>query len=298
MKKILAIDFGGTKTAVGLCDSNGNVLDSITAYNAKSMDAEEVFASVGAPIRSMFEKYSEEIAVCGVSAAGPTRNNGELFTPPNTLAWVDFPLLQRIRDIVGDIVVFENDANALALGEGLKGAARGEQNYMSMVVSTGIGGGLVVDGRLLHGNDRNAGEIGHTIIDVNGPQCGFGCYGCIEAIASGPALEKKFGISPKEATDEMKIYCAENVAQMIINVVSLLDIRLVTIGGSVALGFGDIFFRHCQSHFDYLRKVPFAKGVQIVPSELGKQGGIIGAAAVGAKAIEDNGVPGTKTPTM
>lgn len=285
MKNVLAIDFGGTKTSVGVFDFEGNELIRESSHNSHSMDAEEVYNSITPTIEKVFLPFKDSIVACGMAAAGPSRNRGEFLTPPNTLAWVDFPFKSRVSELIDKEVFFENDANALALGEGFMGAAVGEKNYMSMVVSTGVGGGIVVDGRLLHGNDMNAGEIGHMIIDIDGPPCGFGCYGCIEGIASGPALERKFGIPPENATMEMKHFCADKVAQMITNVVTILDLRLVTVGGSVALGFGDDFFSRCQLRFDELAKAPHAKGARIVPTGLGPTGGLMSAARVGMLGI-------------
>lgn len=276
----LGIDFGGTKTGVGLIDEGGNELDYEASFNPKTLDAEEVWDSVGQTIATIFKRHEDEIVACGLAAAGPVTNNQELITPPNTLAWKNFPLKSRVEELVGKKVYFEGDAKALALAEGFIGAAKGYKNYLSMVVSTGIGGGIVVDGNLLHGANFNAGEIGHMIINVDGPRDGFGCYGCAESYASGPSLEKKFGISPVDATQEMIEYCANYVAQLIVNLVTVLDLEIVTVGGSVALGFGDPFFELCQQRFDGLKKLPTIGDVKIVPSELGKHGGVIGAARV------------------
>ena len=137
------------------------------------------------------------------------------------------------------------------------------------------------DGRLLHGSEMQAGHIGHMVIEPGGRSCGCGGKGCLEALASGPALQSIFGFPPEQATNEMKKYCADLIGQAISSVTCLLDIRTVTIGGSVALGFGDFFFDSVQTRVDDLTQIEYAKGIKVVKSGLGKMGGLISAARVG-----------------
>jgi len=281
MKLILGIDMGGTKTSVGVFDYDGELLSHDTVFNSKSNDAEDVWRVIVDLIDKVSAPYVDDIVVCGVGAAGPMTAKGRTSSSANIPAWNEFPLRERLENHIKKPAYIENDCKALALGEGWKGAAIGQSHYMSMVVSTGIGGGIVLDGRLLHGNEMQAGHIGHVIVEPGGRQCGCGNKGCVETYASGPSLEAIFGIEPKHATDEMKIYCAEKVAHVIAIATSLLNINLVTIGGSVALGFGDIFFENVQTKFDEMEKIEFARGLKIVPSGLGPLGGLISAARVG-----------------
>lgn len=280
-KLILGIDFGGTKTSVGVFDYDGELLTQDVSINPKTADAEELWHSIADLIDKVSAPYVDDIVVCGVGAAGPMRAKGKTITPANAHAWVEFPFRERLEKHIKKPAYVENDCKALALGEGWKGAAQGQSNYMSMVVSTGIGGGIVLDGRLLHGHEMQAGHIGHMVIDPNGRICGCGAKGCLEAFASGPSLEAIFGISPTQATDEMKNYCADMVGQAIASVTCLLDIRLVTIGGSVALGFGDPFFTRVQKRVDDIIHLEFARGIKVVPSGLGAHGGLVSAARVG-----------------
>lgn len=281
MKQILGIDIGGTKTAVGVFDYDGELLSSDSVLNPKTKDAEEVWKSMTDLIDKVSAPYMDNIVVCGVGAAGPMTAKGKTITPANIESWDRFPLRERLEQHIKRPAFIEDDCKALALGEGWKGAAQDQSHYMSMVVSTGVGGGLVLDGRLLHGSELQAGHIGHMILEPGGELCGCGNRGCLESIASGPALKRKFGIAPEEATLEMKHFCAEKIAQSIEMVASLLDIRLVTIGGSVALGFGEEFFSHAQKTYDEMTQVEFARGLKIIPSGLGKSGGLISAARVG-----------------
>ncbi len=281
MKQILAIDMGGTKTAVGVFDYEGEMLAFDSSLNPKTDDAEELWQSVADIIDKVATPYMDNIVVCGVGAAGPMTAKGKTISPANAQAWKQFPIRERLEEHIKKPAYIENDCKALALGEGWKGAAQGHENYMSMVVSTGVGGGIVLDGRLLHGHEMQAGHIGHMCIYPNGPKCGCGSHGCVESLASGPSLQSIFGIAPEEATDEMKLHCANIIGQAISGVACLLDIRLVTIGGSVALGFGDPFFQATQKRIDELTQLEFARGVKVVPSGLGVNGGLISAARVG-----------------
>lgn len=281
MKRILGIDVGGTKTAVGVFEYDGELLACDSSLNPKTKDADEVWQSMTDLIDKVSAPYMDDIVVCGVGTAGPMTAKGKTLSPANIEAWDQFPFREKLEDHIKKPAYVENDCKALALGEGWKGAAQGQEHYISMVVSTGVGGGIVLDGRLLHGHEMQAGHIGHIILDPKGEVCGCGNRGCLETIASGPALKRTFGIDPENATLEMKQYCAEKIAQAVEIVTTLLDIRHVTIGGSVALGFGDDFFNHAQKTYDEIAQLEFAKGLKIVPTGLGKNGGLISAARVG-----------------
>ena len=174
----------------------------------------------------------------------------------------------------------DNDAKALALGEGWLGAAVGERNYIAMVVSTGIGGGIVLDGRLLDGVDGNAGHVGHVIVEPDGRLCGCGAHGCAEAEASGIAIQAITGQSAEHASTEMIDRCGRLVGRAVASVANLLDLPLAVVSGSVALGFGAPFFAAAQAELDARCRLDFSRGTRIVPGGLGADGPIIGAAAV------------------
>src|SRR5207248_7729092 len=128
-----------------------------------------------------------------VGCGGPMAPGGEAVSPLNIPAWRDFPLRRRLAELTGLPVFVDNDAKALALGEGWVGAAAGERDFIAMVVSTGVGGGIVLDGRLLDGRDGNAGHIGHVNVEPDGHVCGCGARGCLEAEASGTAIRRITG---------------------------------------------------------------------------------------------------------
>ena len=169
------------------------------------------------------------------------RQAGEAVSPINIPVWRDFPLRTRLTEHTGLTVHVDNDAKALALGEAWKGRARGVANFIGMVVSTGVGGGIVLDGRLLDGNAGNAGHIGHVVVEPGGAKCGCGARGCLEAEASGLAIERRIGKAPDKAELVEKIRAGTMVGRGVASVVNLLDLERVLVGGSVALGFGKVF---------------------------------------------------------
>ena len=175
----------------------------------------------------------------------------------------------------------DGDAKALALGEGWVGAARGVRDYIAMVVSTGVGGGIVVDGRLLDGETGNAGHIGHVIVEPDGRTCGCGAQGCLEAEASGTGIRAATGRDPADADQALRRRTGMLVGRAVASVVNLLDLRLAVVAGSVALGYGEDFFAAAKDEIDARCRIEFSRGARIVPAGLGDAGPLIGAAAVG-----------------
>src|SRR5262249_20887176 len=146
---------------------------------------------------------SHDAVAVGVGCGGPMTRGGSAVSPLNIPAWRGFPLRARLAERFGLPVYVDNDAKALALGEGWQGAARGRDNYIGMVVSTGIGGGIVLDGRLLDGAAGNAGHIGHITVEPRGHPCACGSRGCLEAEASGTAIARITGGDPRRATPDV-----------------------------------------------------------------------------------------------
>jgi glucokinase len=276
----LAVDIGGTKMAAGLVDSDGSVLDRRTAPTRHDTDAEGLFAVLVELLPD-----PAEAAVVGVGCGGPMTPGGEEVSPLNIAAWRGFPLRRRLAEATGLPVFVDNDAKALALGEGWKGAAAGVDNFIAMVVSTGVGGGIVLDGRLLDGRLGNAGHIGHVVVEPDGRRCVCGGRGCLEAEASGPSIEAATGRSPTDATSETIERTGTLVGRAVASVANLLDLHLAVVAGSVALGFGERFFTAAQAEIDARARLDFSRGTRIVPAGLGADGPLVGAAAVGFQHV-------------
>ncbi|HEX7094480.1 MAG TPA: ROK family protein [Acidimicrobiales bacterium] len=280
MAQVLAIDIGGTKLAAARVDREGRILQRAHAPTAGD-DADELFATLAGLVREVLEPAEPgAVLACGVGCGGPMEPGGVTVSPLNIPQWRAFPLAARLRELVGMPVAIDNDAKALALGEGWVGAARGERNYLAMVVSTGVGAGLVVDGHLLDGAHANAGHIGHVIVVPGGRRCSCGASGCLEAEASGTAIEAWTGKPPAQAPPGVRRRTGRLVGEAVGSVANLLDLRLALVAGSVALGFGDDFFTAAQVALDRTSRIEFARGVRIRPAGLGADGPLVGAAAV------------------
>ena len=224
------------------------------------------------------DRAGTDPVACGVGCGGPMRDG--TVSPLNIPAWREFPLREALVEAVGLPVVVDNDAKALALAEGWLGAASGIDNFLAMVVSTGVGGGLVVDGRLLDGRLGNAGHVGHVIVEPDGRACVCGARGCLEAEASGPSIEASTGVPAVHATDATKERAGTLVGRAVASVASLLDLDLAVVGGSVALGFGDVFFAAAQRELSARAQLSFSRGCRIVPVGLGELSPLVGAAAL------------------
>ena len=235
MDHVLAIDVGGTKMAAAVVDEAG-AMAGRTQVPTSGDDGESLFTTLAGVVDGVVAGTSEELVGVGVGIGGPMAKGGVTVSPLNILGWRAFPLLARLREHTGLPVWIDNDAKALALGEGWLGAAVGVDDYLAMVVSTGVGGGVVLDGQLLDGEGGNAGHIGHVIVVPGGRLCGCGAHGCLEAEASGLAIGKITGGAPKDAPVEIRERTGRLVGQAVASVANLLDLRLACVAGSVALG--------------------------------------------------------------
>ena len=176
----------------------------------------------------------------------------------------------------------------MALAEGWQGAAVGVRNYCVLTVSTGIGAGVVLDGELLDGVSGNASHIGHTIVEPNRRRCGCGARGCLEAEASGLAIEAITGRSPTEPTYEIMQRTGRLVGRGLASLCNTLDLDLVIIGGGVALGFAATFFNAAQEELSTSARLPYTRHARITPTRLGDRGQLIGAGAVGIRGMRRN----------
>jgi glucokinase len=273
---VLAVDIGGTKIAVGLVDRAGR-LRRVGQVPTPTTGAEAIFAALA----SLIAEAPPASVACGIGCGGPMSAGGELVSPLNIPSWREFPLRRRVAGLTGLPTFVDNDAKALALADGWVGDAAGVGNYVSMVVSTGIGGGIVLDGRLLDGRAGNAGHIGHVVVEPDGRACECGGRGCLEAEASGVAITATTGRPPTVATPEVVERTGRLVGRAVASVANLLDLRLASVSGSIALGFGDPFFAAARQELEERARLEFSAGCQIVPSRLGADGPLIGAGAVG-----------------
>ncbi|HEX6417526.1 MAG TPA: ROK family protein [Acidimicrobiales bacterium] len=278
MDTALAVDVGGTKLAVARVDAAGRLSDRRTVPTPAHAGAEAMWARLAGLMDEV--RRGDEVVV-GAGCGGPMAPGGTAVSPLNIPAWTGFPLRDRLAGLTGLPAHVDNDAKALALGEGWVGAARGHGAFIAMVVSTGVGGGIVLDGRLLDGAAGNAGHVGHVIVEPDGRLCGCGARGCLEAEASGTGIRAATGGDPAAAAEDVRRRTGTLVGRAVASVANLLDLRLAVVAGSVALGYGETFFAAAQAELDARARIEFARGARIVPAGLGDAGPLVGAAAVG-----------------
>jgi glucokinase len=314
---IVGVDLGGTNIKVGAMPADGSRQIAVRSEPTHSEGGADTV--VDRIIRLVEETISETCAKdgatrdqfigVGIGSPGPLdREKGIVIVTPN-LGWRNFPLRDRVSDGVGLPATLDNDANCATLGEWWIGAARGARNVVGMTIGTGIGGGLILDGRLYHGSSDVAGEIGHTTIDSNGRHCKCGNYGCLEAYASGPAiaerareqltdgersvlvdlvdgqLERITAETVYEASDQGDAIAREVVRDTarflgagIANLLNIFNPDVVVIAGGVTRA-GDALFEPLRAEVKRRAFKPAVDACRIVPGELPGTAGVVGAVA-------------------
>jgi glucokinase len=298
---VLAIDVGGTKMACGLLTSSGDLLARERIDTPRSNDPEVLFAALAQVCRSLLQQ-ARAVAV-GVGCGGPMRYPEGIVSPLNIPGWRDFPLRQRLEASFKLPTIVDNDAKALAVGERWRGAGQGSNNMLGMVVSTGVGGGIVLDGKLLHGESGNAGHVGHIIVWPGGPPCGCGALGCVEGIASGSGLSRRLGAALADGAStclqpgasaaqiadaarqrhdplaaDLFRTAGEAVGRGIASAAALLDLERVVIGGSIALHAWDLLGPPLEAEVRASARLDFTRPVKVLRASLGDEAGLFGAA--------------------
>lgn len=266
---------GGTKLEAAVVDEGGRILRRARVATPRTGDPEALWAAVAGVL--VEATAGSRVDACGIGCGGPMSADGERVSPLHLPAWRSFPLRARVAELLGVPAAIDNDAKAIALAEGWSGAAVGARDFLGMVVSTGVGGGIVLDGRLLGGN---AGHVGHVVVEPGGRRCRCGGHGCLEAEASGTSIAEVTGHPAAEAGPDVVARAGTLVGRAVASVCNLLDLRLAVVGGSVALGWGAPFFAAAQAELDERARLAFSAGARIVPAALGADAPLVGAAAI------------------
>ena len=296
----LAIDFGGTKVEAGLVDATGAVLPGTrfrqpTGPTASSAVLEAAVLSVARDALAALPEGTT-LAGVGIGCAGPISLADGLVSPLNVAAWREYPLRELVeKEVPGIPVTLRMDGICIALAEHWIGAARGENNLMGMIVSTGIGGGLIVQGRTIEGPTGNAGHIGHVEVGGFSDRCACGGIGCVEAVASGPksvAWAQSQGFSGSTGEDLATAYAAGDpiaisaieraghaIGQAIASATAVLDLDVVAIGGGFSRVTPDLF-SFIRAAIAERAAFGFVAKVRVVPSGLEDTGPLVGAAAL------------------
>jgi glucokinase len=317
---ILGIDLGGTKVMAAVFDAEDNIVSRARAKTQAWRDDEMVFQTVARTAEQAIERAgiaNQQLQALGIGAPGPLDPDTGTIIESANMKLRNFPLGPRLTEAFGCPAIVDNDVNAGTYGEYRAGAARGARQVLGVFVGTGIGGGIIADGALYHGFSKNAGEIGHIIIDVNGPRCGCGNRGCMEALASRTAMTRdirkaikrgeKTALKDKlkqetelvsggdlgkayRAGDKLVIKVMNRAAKMIgigIGIlVNVLSPEIVVLGGGVVEAMEDDFIQRIDG---VVRDVAFdfmTKELKIVRATLGDDAGVTGAAMLAREALE------------
>ena len=193
-RTVVGVDIGGTKVAAGLVSADGKILGRNKTPMIATGAPSDGLAAVSKAIGGLFADslLQNQITAIGICAPGPLNpTTGIIINPPNLPIWHNYPLAEEMRWLYNVPVRVDNDANAAALAEAKWGAGRGYSNFFYATVGTGIGTGIILDGKIFHGKTGAAAEGGHIGIDINGPLCNCGKRGCIETLAAGPAIARR-----------------------------------------------------------------------------------------------------------
>ncbi|MFE5936584.1 ROK family protein [Streptomyces sp. NPDC056470] len=302
---VAALDFGGTKIAGALVDGAGGILVRAQRPTPAREDGETVMRAVEAVLADLAASPLWDAAhTVGIGSAGPVDASAGTVSPVNVPGWRGFPLVERVhRSTGGRPVTLVGDGVAMTAAEHWQGAARGHDNALCLVVSTGVGGGLVLDGRVHPGPTGNAGHIGHISVDLDGDPCACGGRGCVERIASGPqiarrALENGWRPGPDGDTSAAAVAAAAQagepvavasferaaraLAAGIAATATLVEIDIAVVGGGVA-GAGDVLFAPLRRSLREYATLSFVRDLAVVPALTGTDAGLLGAAAAARK---------------
>ena len=317
MRYILGVDVGGTNIVVGTVAEDGSAVHGVRA-DATGAEAgpdavvDRIARLCGASLADAEREAGvrrEQVVGVGVGAPGPLeREAGVVLIAPN-LGWRDYPLRRKVTDTLGLPAAIDNDANCAVYGEWWIGAGRGSRYLVGLTIGTGIGGGIVIDGKLYHGASDVAGEVGHTTIDSTGRRCKCGNYGCLEAYASGPNIAARAiegveaGVETRLASyvggdltrvtaqtvyqaaqdgDEFALEVVKDTAKFlgagVANLVNIFNPDTVVILGGVTQA-GDSLFVPLRSEVNRRAFKPAVRACRILPGELPGTADVVGAAA-------------------
>ncbi|MEW9095716.1 MAG: ROK family protein [Clostridiaceae bacterium] len=305
---IIGIDLGGTKINSVLSDLEGNVISQYTIYTEASKGEQAVLNKIIDTIDRVLQDSSktiQEVRAIGIGSPGPLNSKeGIIITTPN-LPFKNFNIVNPIMKKYRVPTYLDNDANVAAMGEFLFGAGKGTKDMIYVTVSTGIGGGAILNNRLYRGNTYNALEIGHMTVEPNGPKCNCGNYGCAEAVSSGTAIARQ-GKEAVESGEKTSLSNYKNITAFevfkeaesgdlvsnniikkslnylgicIANIVASFDPEMIIIGGGVTKA-GDIVFKSVKEVVDNRCFKTMAESCKIVPPKLGGDAGVMGAVAL------------------
>ncbi len=287
---IIGIDLGGTKIAGVLATPSGKILMDVQIPTEARKGKKQVIKNIKKAIYMLIRSQKVQIKAIGIGAPGPIiYEKGIVVGAPNLPGWKRINLKKILGEEFKVPVFVDNDANCAALAEAWFGAAKFVKHFVYMTISTGIGGGIIIDKKLYRGAVGSAGEFGHMIIEPDGPKCSCGNRGCLESVASGSAIKKITGmnaiaveLAARQGDKKSKVvikkvghYLAIGVA----NIINTLNPEMVIIGGGLSNMRELLMKPILKDYKKYTLKLP-AKSVKIVKAKLGSKAGVLGAVAL------------------
>ncbi|MFR7471905.1 MAG: ROK family protein [Ruminococcus sp.] len=310
MKYYIGIDLGGTNIVAGVVDENYQILTKASVKTNLPRPEQEIAADMAAVARQAAEEAGlslDQIEWVGVGTPGIANSATGIIEYSNNLGFCNTPMVQYLEEALGRPAFIENDANAAAYGEYVAGAAKGAKHAVCITLGTGVGGGIIIDGKIYCGSNFGGAEIGHTVIDVNGPMCSCGRKGCFEVFSSATGLirmtKEALAAHPESAMkDEERITgrtafnymrAGDETAKQVVddyirylaagitNTINIFQPDVLCIGGGVC-NEGDpllLPMKEIVKKEVYTRNSP--KNTETVIAKLGNDAGIIGAAFLG-----------------
>ena len=272
----LAIDVGSAKLAAGIVGEDGEVL----VRDRISTPARDVWPALARLVTRVQVSAPTTPVGCGIGCGGPANPLEGTVSPLHIPSLAGFALAAEMQALTQLPTVVDNNAKAVALAEAWCGAAVGVSDFAAVSLGTGVGGGIVSNGRLLDGHHGNAGHFGHMVVEPDGRPCLCGGKGCVEAYCSGRAIEEETGRPPQRAPQGVVERTGILIGRALTSLGAICDLNMAVVGGSVALGFGEPFFAALQHELEQRAKLSFLTGFTAVPAALGQLAPLVGAAAL------------------
>jgi glucokinase len=299
MNYAIGVDIGGTKVAIGIVDEQGKIHANTLIPTDKQLKAEEMVAMIKQTIQKLlldFPIRENKLVGIGIGSPGPLDlKEGTIVCPPNLPNWINVPIVENFKQEFHIPVLLENDATAAALAEKWVGAAKDSNHFIYVTISTGIGAGLYINGKLISGERGNAGDIGHMVIDPSYGECTCGQKGCFEWVASGTAIARlgseiigksisteqvfKLFINGHEEITCMVKEVFKNIGVGFVSLINTFDPERIIIGGGVSQ-VGEPLFSAVKEYVSRYALNPSGRNTKIMPSGLKQSSGVIGAAAI------------------
>ncbi len=313
-KYVIGVDLGGTKILSAIVDRSGKIVERVNLPTEAALGPKRVIGNIRDSVNLLLAKSGiplSQIKAIGIGAPGPILyEKGVVLDPPNLPGWKRVPVRDLVQKEFKVPVILENDANAAALAESRSGAAKNCENFIYLTISTGIGGGIVIGRKLYRGSIGGAGEVGHMIIKTDGPMCGCGNPGCLEAMASGSAIGRlgreaaagnKSSLMVKLAGGDLKKInaltvelaakkgdapakkvlneAAFNLGVGLANLINIFAPDMIALGGGV-INMGEMFLGPARRTAKRFSLSPAGDHVKIIAVKLGGDVGVLGAAAL------------------